>query len=404
MQHETERRTDNVFARALGRRPALRGAGACLLAGALALSGLPARSADAVTSEELYAEADAVMQRIDALQTDLNQANADYETALSERDEAEVAMADAEERIEESQARIEELQGLLSQRASDMYKNGDSTFLDVMLGCTSFTEFLTAWDSFDRIAQQNASMVEETQAAKAASEQARQDYEAERDRADREMSEAEELAAQIESTQESLRQEVDRISAEAAELQAQEEAAAEEARRAAEAAEAARQQAQQQAQQLAQQNAAAPSAGGTSDGAAGGSTATSSGAFTHPCPTASVSSTFGYRSFDSSFHKGVDFAAAEGTPYYAAESGTVIIAGYSASAGNWIVISHGNGLITKYMHSSAIFVSAGQQVSRGQHIGNVGNTGQSFGAHLHFQVEVNAASWSGTAVDPFSYL
>ena len=56
------------------------------------------------------------------------------------------------------------------------------------------------------------------------------------------------------------------------------------------------------------------------------------------------------------------------------------------------------------MHSSAIFVSAGQQVTRGQHIGNVGNTGQSFGAHLHFQVEVNAASWSGTAVDPFQYL
>ena len=215
------------------------------------------------------------------------------------------------------------------------------------------------------------------QTAKAEAEQARKDYEAERDRASQEMAAAEELATQIEATQASLQQEVDRISAEAAELQAQEEAAAEEARRAAEAAEAARQQAEQQAQQMAQQNASAgsgssgnaaattPSAESSGGSSAGSSTSTSLGAFTHPCPSATVSSNFGYRTFDNSFHKGVDFAAAEGTPYYAAESGTVIIAGFSESAGNWIVISHGNGLITKYMHSSAIFVSAGQQVTRG---------------------------------------
>lgn len=413
--------TDVSAARALS-RPLInrsylgRTACACALAGMLVFAGLPATSANAVTSEELYAEADSIMQRIDALQTDLNQANADYETALAAHDEAQDAMVDAENRIQESEERIDELQEQLSQRASDMYKNGDTTFIDVLLGCSSFTELLTAWDSFDRIAQQNASMVEETQTAKAEAEQARKDYEAERDRASQEMAAAEELATQIEATQASLQQEVDRISAEAAELQAQEEAAAEEARRAAEAAEAARQQAEQQAQQMAQQNASAgsgssgnaaattPSAESSGGSSAGSSTSTSSGAFAHPCPSATVSSNFGYRTFDNSFHKGVDFAAAEGTPYYAAESGTVIIAGFSESAGNWIVISHGNGLITKYMHSSAIFVSAGQQVTRGQHIGNVGNTGQSFGAHLHFQVEVNAASWSGTAVDPFQYL
>ena len=76
-----------------------------------------------------------------------------------------------------------------------------------------------------------------------------------------------------------------------------------------------------------------------------------------------------------------------------------MIAGWSSSVGNWVVISHGNGLVTKYMHHSALIVSAGQSVSKGQQIGLVSNSGNSFGAHLHFQVELN-----GVAVNPFNYL
>jgi len=72
---------------------------------------------------------------------------------------------------------------------------------------------------------------------------------------------------------------------------------------------------------------------------------------------------------------------------------------FAMGAGNWVVISHGNGIVTKYMHSSATFVSPGDQVTRGQNIGLVGNTGNSFGAHLHFQVEVD-----GVAVNPLNYI
>ena len=96
-------------------------------------------------------------------------------------------------------------------------------------------------------------------------------------------------------------------------------------------------------------------------------------------------------------------AAPEGTPYFAADSGTVMYAtndgGYNGGAGNWIVIAHGSGVVTKYMHSSATFVVPGNYVERGQNIGLVGNTGNSFGSHLHFQVEIN-----GVAVDPLIYL
>lgn len=125
------------------------------------------------------------------------------------------------------------------------------------------------------------------------------------------------------------------------------------------------------------------------------------GYFTHPCPgMTQQTSYFGeVRSFDPTPHKGNDYAAPAGTPTYAAADGTVITAGWSNSAGNWVVIDHGNGLVTKYMHHSEILVSAGQTVKKGQQIGKVGSTGYSTGAHLHFQVELN-----GVAVNPDEYL
>ena len=141
----------------------------------------------------------------------------------------------------------------------------------------------------------------------------------------------------------------------------------------------------------------------TADAAAPSQIVLGPGYFTNPCPNSTNSSGFGYRTFDNSFHRGLDMAAPEGTPYFAADSGTVMYAtndgGYNGGAGNWIVIAHGSGVVTKYMHSSATFVVPGNYVERGQNIGLVGNTGDSHGAHLHFQVEVN-----GVAVNPLNYL
>lgn len=133
----------------------------------------------------------------------------------------------------------------------------------------------------------------------------------------------------------------------------------------------------------------------------GGIVVSGNGFFTHPCPNYTMqTSYFGeIREFEVGGHKGNDYAAPTGTPTYAAAAGTVITANYSPSAGNWVVINHGNGLVTKYMHHSALCVVSGQYVEKGQQIGYVGSTGQSTGPHLHFQVEVN-----GVAVSPDTYL
>jgi len=110
-----------------------------------------------------------------------------------------------------------------------------------------------------------------------------------------------------------------------------------------------------------------------------------------------VTSPFGYRW--GRLHAGIDIGVGYGTPIHAAAAGTVVLAGWTGGYGNYTCIDHGGGLATCYGHQSSYAVSSGAQVSQGQVIGYVGNTGHSFGAHLHFEVRIN-----GNPVDPLGYL
>lgn len=98
-------------------------------------------------------------------------------------------------------------------------------------------------------------------------------------------------------------------------------------------------------------------------------------------------------------HNGLDFAGAIGTPIVAGGAGTVVFAGRQSGYGNMIDIRHSNGFMTRYGHLSRIHVTEGQRVSRGEHIGDMGNTGRSTGPHLHYEVHTN-----GTPVDPATFI
>ncbi len=100
-----------------------------------------------------------------------------------------------------------------------------------------------------------------------------------------------------------------------------------------------------------------------------------------------------------SAHTGLDISAPSGTPIKAAASGTVTFSGYKGSYGNMLVISHGNGVQTYYCHCSKLYVGTGTQISQGQTIAAVGNTGNSTGPHLHLEVRVN-----GVAYNPQNYV
>ncbi|HHV64960.1 MAG TPA: peptidoglycan DD-metalloendopeptidase family protein [Peptococcaceae bacterium] len=110
-----------------------------------------------------------------------------------------------------------------------------------------------------------------------------------------------------------------------------------------------------------------------------------------------ISSYYGYRG--GGFHSGIDINGSTGQPYVAAADGKVVAAGWSGNYGRMILIDHGNGVATRYAHSSQLLVSVGQTVSKGQTIGYVGSTGRSTGPHLHFEVIIN-----GSTVNPLNYL
>lgn len=128
------------------------------------------------------------------------------------------------------------------------------------------------------------------------------------------------------------------------------------------------------------------------------------GTFAFPAPSYTrISDDFGWRIHPilnvKQFHNGVDLASPGGSPILAAYDGTVIAADYSSTMGNYIMIDHGGGLYTIYMHASALYVSKGESVSRKQQIAAIGSTGRSTGNHLHFSVRLN-----GGYVSPWNYL
>ena len=112
-----------------------------------------------------------------------------------------------------------------------------------------------------------------------------------------------------------------------------------------------------------------------------------------------VSSPYGLRFNGTEFHQGIDIAADTGTPIVATADGVVTAAGWNGGYGNMVDVDHGGGIVTRYGHASAVAVTVGQQVRRGEVIAYVGSTGRSTGPHVHYEVRVD-----GQPVNPAGYL
>ena len=112
-----------------------------------------------------------------------------------------------------------------------------------------------------------------------------------------------------------------------------------------------------------------------------------------------VSSPYGLRFDGTEFHQGIDIAADMGAPIVATADGVVTAAGWNGGYGNMVDVDHGGGIVTRYGHASALAVTVGQQVRRGEVIAYVGSTGHSTGPHVHYEVRVD-----GQPVNPAGYL
>ena len=130
--------------------------------------------------------------------------------------------------------------------------------------------------------------------------------------------------------------------------------------------------------------------------AMGASSSFTSSTFVWPAGAHTIS---GYN-YNPGVHPAIDIAGGEGSPAYATDSGVVVYAGWSNYGyGNLIVIDHGNGWQSAYAHLSAYSVTCGQSVFQGGLIGAIGNTGNSYGSHLHFELV-----YGGAKLNPLDFL
>jgi murein DD-endopeptidase MepM/ murein hydrolase activator NlpD len=366
---------------------------ACALACTLAfpLVGTPS-SAYAETSTELHeqaedlqAQADEISARIEELSNQMVEARNVEDEAMEKYDAAEAAKQDALDRKEAAEVKIAETQTRLSARVTAMYRSGGATsLLDVLLGASSFEAFLTTWDALEAINNQDAALVEESRTAKEEAEAAATEYAEQSAIAQEELERAQEASQQIADASAELAEELASMNDEIADLVAREEQAAAEEEEARQAAEA----------------AASGSGSSTwTDPGSGGELFDSSvfDGWVKPTSYYGVTCEFGYSPITGS-HNGIDLGASSGTPIYSAGPGTVTYVGWYGTGGNAVIVDHGGGVQTIYMHQSQTAAYVGESVEAGTCIGYVGSTGLSTGPHLHFQLVIN-----GTPTNPRNY-
>lgn len=345
--------------------------------------------------DELRGQEESYQKLIYALENQMELTEEDIKATEDIIDELDDDIVDKTAEIDATQQELDEQTELFETRMRVMYENGDLTYLDVLLSATSFSDMLTRLEQVSQIMEFDKKVIarvqelkEQLETQKAELEEARAEQQAYKDTLEDKYAELEDQRAEyqetvdkLEADQEAKERQIAAIEDEMDEIDAElDRIAKEEAAKAAAAAAAAK--------------------GGSSSSY---SYTIQEGELLWPCPIYNyISDSYGWRLHPiyktEKFHKGTDIASGAGNPVLAAKGGTVVKSYYSSSYGNYIVINHGNGLMTAYAHLSARLAQVGDTVTAGQQIGKVGTTGASTGNHLHFEVYVN-----GTTVNPLSY-
>lgn len=357
-----------------------------------------------------------IQSEVEKLDKQLNEISGKVKELESRLSKKRQEIADTESALNKAKEQEKKQYRNMKKRIQFMYENGQTSYVEMLLSADSFTDFLNVVEYITQISQYDRKMLKEYQNMQVTIADTQKTLEtdyASLQSLQAKVQEEKQAVAALESAKKGELNDVadDLTDAQTvakayeAEIQAQNEVIAE-----IQAAQkrAAEQQAAQQQAQAAEENQGATDAAGENQNTAQNTTPSgngqSTGSMMWPCPSSKrVTSDYGPRTSPtngaSSNHKGIDIGAAYGADIVAADGGTVLVATYSSSGGNYVIIDHGGGLCTVYMHASSLTVSAGQTVSKGQVIAKVGSTGISTGNHLHFGVTLN-----GVYVSPWGYV
>lgn len=305
--------------------------------------------------------------------------------------EKEAEILKTTEELEEAQEQEEAQYAAMQDRIKFLYEKGDQYYLELLFSANGFSDFINKKDYIEKLSQYDMNLFQEYVKNRELIEVCKAELEADQALLEEAKAKVDEEQANLEELISTKESEINRFTGD---INDKEKAIAEyeadiatenETIRALEAALA------EERRRLLEENGSERI---IYDG----------GMFKWPAPSYTrISSDYGNRMHPTlgveKFHNGVDMAAPGGSPILAAYDGEVIASDYNSSMGNYIMINHGGGLITIYMHASALYVSKGTMVARGDKIAAVGTTGRSTGNHLHFGVRLN-----GNYVSPWNYL
>ena len=333
--------------------------------------------------EEVSEQKDSLMDEISELNVQISQYEREIEKLNNEIDDLETNIEKNEKEIKRLEKETEEKEELLMQRLVAMYEAGQTTYLDILLSSEDITSLLSNYYRIEEIAEADQSVIDSIKAKQAETEDKKEQLEKEKKEVSASKAEVEKKSESLEVAKASKQSKVSNLSEKEKELQAQIDEFEEQIE------EAKRQSAQNQQYYY---------------------TGSFEGILSWPISESSsnynlITSFYGLRPQPlpgaSTNHGAIDIGVSY-VPVHAAAAGVIVSAGWMSGYGNYIEIDHGNGYYTAYGHLSSFNVSPGQTVSRGQQIAISGNTGNSTGPHLHYEVYIGGLGLE-CRVDPLQY-
>ena len=356
---------------------------------------------------------------------DLNSQIADYESQIGDLEykinDLNTQIEDVQNQINEKQENYDKQQELLEKRLVATYEAGETSFLDVLLSSESLTDLISNYYFVSEIAKADITLMEQIENEKKAIEEAKTTLESNKQELDSSKAEKESKSVQLQTAKNEKSKYVSQLSQEEQDLQAEIDELTRDNQQILNDIRIAQEKYKKQLEELANKK---PSNGGGSSNSSNSSNSSGSsnggansgtsnpGGFIRPVNGGTVTCNGYYSS--GKFHGAIDYGVSIGTPIYAAADGVVLTTkSLTTSYGTYVVIQHANGLQTWYAHGTpgSICVSPGETVSQGQMIMKSGNSGNSEGPHLHFEVRKAPYTYSYSAtkygddcrVDPRSY-
>lgn len=309
------------------------------------------------------------MKQIKTLSSEIEEYEDEIDDLDEEIDKLNKKIEKAEEELEKAEKAYDKQEYLLQGRLVALYEAGETTFLDVLLTSDGITDFISKYYLISEIAEYDTELLTQMEENKKAIAEAKATLETGKKEVETLKQSKEEKANALKASKDKKQSQVNKLSSEEKKLQTKLEKLQKEQKQIQEELNSVANKYQDEIANL----------GGT-------------GTLQKPVKSGVITATWYYPS--GNFHGALDYGVSVGTKVYAAEEGVVIAAGWGGGYGNYVCIQHANGLRTYYAHGNGTFyVSVGKKVARGELIMLSGNTGNSTGPHLHFEVRVSPYNW-----------